>query len=140
MIPTTPRTVLFAVALAATIVVAAAVPAMAESSATTLRGAYVWDEIGDGGDLEAVFTPAGEGVWDVEFFFTFRGTPHTYAGQARGSLTEGDLAGTVKNEDRRRTFEFRGAFDNGTFRGTHEETTEGRERKTGTLTLAPSGS
>lgn len=133
------RHVLVASVAALALATAALVPVAAGTDdATRMRGAYVWNETGDGGDLEAVFTPTGEGTWDVEFFFTFRGQPHTYSGAAEGSLTEGKLAGEVRNEDRKRVFRFQGAFEDGTFRGDHEETTEGRERKTGTMTLARS--
>ena len=109
--------------------------AMADGT-QTLTGEYVWTNRDSRGDLKAVFTPTGEGTWDVTFYFKFRGEPHEYAGSAEGSLTEGALKGKVKNEDRKRTFTFEGAFENGKFRGTHEETTPGRARETGTLTLS----
>lgn len=111
--------------------------ALAADESTTLTGEYIWENRDTKGDLEAVFTPTGEGTWDVSFHFDFSDKPHTYTGTAEGSLTEGALSGEVRNEDKKRVFRFAGAFEDGTFRGDHEETTEGRERRTGTMTLAP---
>ena len=105
-----------------------------ESTSTTLEGEYVWNQ-GPQGDLRAVFTATGENLYDVSFYFEFRGRSHTYSGIAEGSLSDGALKGKVRNEDKRRTFTFRGEFENGQFRGDHAETTSGRARRTGTLTL-----
>ena len=101
----------------------------------TLTGEFVWSQRGRSGDLEAVFTPTGEGRWDVAFYFTFRGTPHTYSGTAEGSLSDGQLSGTVKNEGNNRTFTFRGAFEEGVFNGTHAEIGGSGPIDTGTLSL-----
>ncbi len=110
--------------------------AMADDT-QTLTGEYLWTNRDSRGDLKAVFTPTGtDGIWDVTFYFNFRGEPHEYAGSAEGSLSEGALKGVVKNEDKKRTFTFEGEFEDGTFRGTHEETTPSRARRTGTLTLS----
>ena len=97
----------------------------------TLNGNYYWTDGSTRGALKAVFTQTGEQTWDVEFRFRFRDRPHTYTGVAEGSLGDGELSGTVKNESKRRTFTFRGEFENGRFEGDHFE---GRHR-TGTLTL-----
>ncbi len=110
--------------------------AMADDT-QTLTGEYVWTNRDNKGDLKAVFTPTGkDGIWDVTFYFNFRGQPHEYAGSAEGSLSEGALKGVVKNENKKRTFTFAGEFEDGTFRGTHEETTPSRAGRTGTLTLS----
>ena len=101
----------------------------------TLGGEYRWNQ-GSEGDLEAVFTATGPDEWKVAFHFRFRGRKHVYRGTAEGSLSAGKLAGTVRNESERRTFTFRGEFENGRFRGTHAETTGGGERRTGTLRLS----
>ena len=101
----------------------------------TLSGEYVWSNNDMKGELEAVFTPAGENRWDVAFPFTFRGKPRTYSGEAEGSLTQGTLKGRVLNESKRRTFRFAGAFEDGTFRGTHAELSDGEAYSTGTLML-----
>lgn len=85
--------------------------------------------------LRAVFTPTGEGAWDVVFHFKFNGADHQYRGVAEGGLREGLLSGRVENEGGRRTFSFRGEFKNGKFKGEHFETTRGREERTGSLTL-----
>jgi len=120
--------------VAAAFVVLAAAGAQA-AEPTTLVGEYVWEGGAESGALEAVFTPtATEGEWDVAFHFDFRGA-HTYSGTASGSLTSGTLSGTVRNEDKGRTFTFSGTFDEGRFSGTHAETTGGRASRTGTLTL-----
>jgi hypothetical protein len=100
----------------------------------TLKGNYEWTGGGKKGTLETVFTPAGEGKWDVAFHFDFRG-PHVYAGTAEGSLSGGDLKGKVQNDEKNRTFTFTGAFTDGEFRGTHAEIGDDGEQATGTLTL-----
>ena len=110
-------------------------PAVAEES-KTLNGKYVWSQRGGGGDLEAVFTPTGKNTWDVSFHFEFRDKPHTYSGTAEGALGQGTLSGKVFNEGQKRSFTFEGEFKNGTFEGTHAETTGSSKMSTGTLTLA----
>lgn len=102
-----------------------------------LTGSYVWNNRPDNpGDLEAVFTPTGDGTWDVSFYFQFRGRDHEYTGTATGSLTDGKLEGRVQNENKERTWTFTGTFADGKFDGTHEELTEGRAGDTGTMTLS----
>ncbi len=102
----------------------------------TLTGEFRWEEMGRSGDLRTVFTPTGEGTWDVVFYFRFHGESHVYRGTAEGSLSRGALRGTVLDEDRERTFTFEGAFKNGEFAGTHSEVFSGGAEKTGTLTLS----
>jgi hypothetical protein len=112
------------------------VPATADADGEqTLTGEYQWDQGGASGDLKAVFTPTGEGTYDVSFYFNFRGRPHTYTGTAKGSLTDGGLEGTVENDNKRRTFTFQGTAEGGRFSGTHAEITSGDEYRTGTLQL-----
>ncbi len=105
----------------------------AEKAETTLVGEYQWNR-GPTGDLKAVFTPTGEGTWDVSFYFDFRDKPHTYSGTAEGSM-DGALSGEVQNENKKRTFIFEGSFKDGVFEGNHEETTPERAGETGTLML-----
>ena len=102
---------------------------------TTLTGEFVWEHGNSTGDLEAVFTATGEESWDVAFHFTFRNKPHTYSGSAQGSLTAGELSGTVLNENKKRTFKFEGSFEDGVFNGKHAEVRAKRTSSTGTLTL-----
>ena len=101
----------------------------------TLEGEFVWNQGGEG-RLKAVFTAVGKEKWKVDFHFNFRNRSHTYSGTAEGSLNEGELKGKVKNESRQRTFTFAGEFEDGRFRGRHQETNSGRARQTGTLTLS----
>ena len=101
----------------------------------TLKGSFEWTDSGKKGDLEAVFTPTGEGKWDVAFHFEFRGQPHVYAGTAEGTLAGGDLKGRVFNEDKNRSWTFTGTFTDGEFRGTHAEIGDDGEHPTGTLKL-----
>jgi len=101
----------------------------------TLRGRYVWTGSGEAGDLEAVFTAAGEGKWSVDFRFAHGGDPHVYSGTAEGSLTGGALQGKVSNEGGGRQFTFQMKFEDGQFRGTHAELKGDREQPTGTLNL-----
>ncbi len=120
-----------------TVLLLLATPALATDSGAkrTLTGTYVWFQGGDEGDVEAVFTPAGERQWSVSFRFDFGGSSHTYSGTADGSLEGGTLSGRVRNENGRRTFTFQGEFRDGQFRGTHAEIMAGEEERTGTLTL-----
>jgi hypothetical protein len=103
---------------------------------TTLTGEFEWNQRGTRGDLEAIFTPTGEGSWDVDFHFEFRGQPHTYSGTATGSLAEGKLEGKVLNESKERTFIFSGKFEDGEFTGQHAEIAEDKEVNTGSMSLA----
>ena len=108
--------------------------AISQTAEETLLGSYFWKQSNERGDLRAVFTPKGEGKYDVVFHFDFRG-PHTYTGTAEGSLKEGSLKGTVQNENKKRTWNFAGTFTNGQFEGTHEELRDGDKIDSGTLTL-----
>lgn len=123
---------LFALALASP-VFADDAPAPAKQ---TLTGEYVWAVQDRPTEIEAHFTPTGENAWNVEFHFTFSGKARTYTGTATGNLVDGSLEGEVRNEDKKRTFTFAGAFgEDGTFDGTHAETTHGEPQPTGTITL-----
>ena len=115
------------------ILVLACCGGLAAGDTRTLHGRYEWS--GDRGDLEAVFTPAGESKWNVDFHFTFSGERRVFSGTAEGSLSGGELHGSVTNEDRGRRFAFHLKFEDGRLRGTHAEVQRGRERPTGTLTL-----
>ena len=115
--------------------VAVAGLASGADSNRTLKGTYEWTNSGKTGELKAIFTPTGEGKWDVAFHFEFEGQPHVYAGTAEGSLSEGALKGTVKTENKKRTFTFTGAIHDGTFTGTHADLSAEGEQPTGTLTL-----
>jgi len=108
---------------------------VAAEEARTLTGEFFWTQRDEQGDLKAVFTPSGEGTWDVSFHFNFRDKEHVYSGTAEGSLADGELTGEVKNEDKKRTFTFQGAFEDGTFRGTHAEVEGETALDTGTMTL-----
>ena len=101
-----------------------------------MTGEYYWDEGNNEGVLEKViFSPTGEGAWDVAFHFRFQGRKHVYRGTAEGSLTAGSLQGNVRNESEERSFTFSGAFKDGTFEGTHSEIRRGSPRPTGTMIL-----
>ena len=102
----------------------------------TLTGEFMWTNRGVSGDLEAIFTPKGEDKWEVAFHFEFRGKPRVYSGTAEGSLTGGELKGTVKNESKKRTFTFDGTIKDGKFTGTHAEIGGDGVQETGTLSLA----
>ena len=107
---------------------------VADDGKQTLKGSYEWTG-GKSGELTAYFFPTDEtNTWKVEFRFDFHG-PHLYTGTARGNLKEGDLSGEVVSDQRKRTFVFRGAFQDGEFSGTHAETTRGGKKETGTMTL-----
>lgn len=105
----------------------------------TLTGTFVWtnDDGEIGGDLKAVFTPAGDKEWKVAFYFDWEGEPHIWKGTAKGSLTRGKLSGEVTADlGQPVTFAFSGKFKDGSFRGTHRRLRdEGKDRQTGRLTL-----
>ena len=104
-----------------------------------MAGEFLWNNEGRTGDVKAIFTEGEEGKWNVAFHFTWEGEPHVYAGTAVGSLSEGELKGEVLTDGgRQRTFKFAGAFEDGTFHGTHQSIgKDGKPRPTGTLTLQP---
>lgn len=110
----------------------------APGAAVKMEGNYQWNaDPNNPGTLEAVFTPDGNG-YKVAFHFRFDGRNHTYSGSAEGSLADGPLKGTVKNEDKRRTFTFEGTTSGGNFSGNHAEIgRNGKVIDTGTLTLRP---
>lgn len=127
-------------AAAALLALAGLAGTTAASEPVTLEGGFVWER-SDGnqtGDLKAVFTPTGDGTWDVAFHFDWEDGPHVYAGTAEGSLTEGELSGRVNNdsEDRPGSFVFKGTVADGSFSGTHAWLEGEEEKSTGTLTLA----
>lgn len=99
-------------------------------------GEYVWTGQRESGRLDIFFVQTSENVYAVDFKFRFNGTPHTYSGTAEGSLTEGALEGKVFNEDKRRSWVFKGEFKDGKFSGGHKEIRRTGERRTGTLTFA----
>jgi len=125
----------FTVAAIALVIAGTTGTGRAAEDSATLNGEYVWENGNATGDLEAVFTPSGEGEWNVSFNFTFRNKPHTYSGTAKGNLAEGALQGTVLNENKKRTFMFEGTFEDGVFIGTHKELDGEKSFSTGTLTL-----
>ena len=110
----------------------------------TLTGEYVVAD-GEGTEqLEAVFTPAGDGSWSVVFHFKFQDQPHTFTGSADGSLVQGSLEGRVENPSGSRVFTFWGELGEEAtpeggqrkiFRGSHAEIEDGFENPTGTLML-----
>ncbi len=112
-----------------------AVALAAGEGARTVQGEFTWNQRSAKGDLEAVFTPTGDGTWDVAFHFTFRDKAHVYSGIAQGLLSGGELKGTVQNENGDRKFLFQGLVENGQFRGSHSEVEGGDAVETGSLTL-----
>lgn len=125
-------------ALLAVLILAGGFAAMA-SEDVTMQGGYVWQRE-DGakeGELTAVFTPNGEGKWNVAFSFDWDDGPHTYTGSCEGSLS-GALSGDIAADGgRKMNFRFAGAFAEGKFTGTHSFVNEdGSTKDSGTLTLA----
>ncbi|HXV77347.1 MAG TPA: hypothetical protein VD788_13595 [Candidatus Polarisedimenticolaceae bacterium] len=113
--------------------------AAAETETVTLKGQFVWERSDKGipGELAAMFTPSGEGTWDVVFHFEWEGEMREWKGTATGNLGSGRLEGeAVEDRDRKRTFAFRGAFTDGVFAGSHGQLRDGELSSGGTLTLA----
>lgn len=111
--------------------------AMVTAAKVTMNGSYEWNrQAGQPGDLRAEFSEVETGVWDVSFYFEFREKKHVYSGRAEGSLENGALKGEVQNENKNRTWRFKGICKKGAFSGTHVEMKrDGSEKQTGTLTL-----
>lgn len=101
----------------------------------TLTGTYIWEQANEAGDLKAVFTPAEEGHWKVDFHFVFQGQAHVYSGTADGKLDQGALSGRVETDQGRGVFTFQGEFKDGKFTGSHARLSAGNEERTGTLVL-----
>ncbi len=105
----------------------------------TLTGEFLWKHMNHTGDLDAVFTRTGDGAWGVEFRFVWEGELHVYRGTAEGSLTDGELRGSVVTDNlerRPQTFFFAGRFERGRFTGTHSALqASGDTHPTGTVTL-----
>jgi hypothetical protein len=112
-----------------------AAAAVDEAQPTRLEGAYEWSLQGDRGPLSVEFEPSADGAWRVSFRLHFRQRTLVYEGEATGSLGDGPLEGTV-DDIRGRRYGFRGAFEQGVFRGEHFRLSRGgRERSTGSLTF-----
>ncbi|MDJ0836395.1 MAG: hypothetical protein QNK37_07730 [Acidobacteriota bacterium] len=102
----------------------------------TMEGSYVWTYSRKSpGKLKAEFTHKRGDRWSVVFYFRFDGRNRVYKGTAEGNLENGSLKGTVKNENKQRTFTFQGTSIEGKFSGTHAEIKRNGEKKTGTLKL-----
>ena len=107
----------------------------------TLEGSFVWarDDGDRTGALTAVLTPDGENEWKVAFHFIWEDEPHIYLGRATGGLGSGTLEGTAENDNPEHplSFRFSGAFEDGTFNGTHGFVQDdGSVRDGGSLTLS----
>jgi len=115
----------------------AAMPGFAGDD-VTLEGGFVWEreEGNRTGDLTAILTPTGDGEWSVAFHFEWEDGPHVYTGTCSGSL-DGELSGDITADgSHEMKFEFSGAFEDGTFSGTHNYVNEdGESTRRGTLTL-----
>ena len=107
----------------------------------TVQGKFNWSHKSQKGkqhDVKAVFTKTDKAdVYDVSFYFDWGKNPHIYSGQATGNLKDGMLKGTVKNDNKKRTFSFAGKCAKGAFEGTHKELRGKHETDTGTITFAP---
>ena len=111
-------------------------PAAEETaSSQILSGEYLWTQRDMSGPVEAKFTATEPGKWEVSFEFQFRSQSHVYTGHAEGSLTDGALSGEVQNENKKRTFTFKGVSESGVFKGEHAELRNGEVIDTGNITL-----
>ena len=128
--------------MTAALLIAISIPAAPADHQMKLTGNFMSGYQDRVKPLRAVFTPTedrGEESerpsYDVVFYFNFNGQNHEYRGNALGSLSDGELEGQVKSDTGQRKFTFKGAFEEGVFKGTHAEIGRRGERKTGTLTL-----
>lgn len=111
-----------------------------ESKEVVMTGDYKWlrgEKVRFEEKLKGVFTPKGNGEWDVSFHFKFKKRDYNYVGTAKGNLDNGQLEGEVRNDGGKgkRSFTFSGDMKDGSISGTHNETTKGRAQKTGVFTL-----
>jgi hypothetical protein len=125
-------------AILAVLILAGGFAAMA-SEDVMMEGGYVWqrDDGAKEGSLTAALTPDGDGKWNVAFSFDWEDGPHVYTGSCEGSLS-GEFSGNIAADGgRKMKFKFSGAFEDGTFSGTHSFVNEdGTTKESGTLTLA----
>lgn len=99
----------------------------------TFSGAYVWNA-GGSDELNAEFSPTGEGTWDVRFRFRFVGNEGTWTGEARGNLADGGaIEGTTGSGSRR--WVFSATIEDGVMRGTHAEIKGDKQEDSGTFEL-----
>ncbi len=123
--------------------IAGAIPATVAGDNARFSGSYVWDRPDQKteGELDVVFTPTGEGAWNVVFRFDWEGEAREFAGTATGDL-DGELKGNVDSDDPSHPleFEFTGVFSDGKFNGTHGYfNRRGELVESGTLELVPAG-
>ncbi len=128
-----------AFALGLVLVAAVSVSAAnAPQRAHVMTGEYVWERDGkvEHKDvIEAIFTETDKATYDVAFRFTFTDGEHTYRGTATGSLSNGELHGTVESPDKEHSYRFDGTVTNGAFHGSHAYLEDGVPESTGSLTL-----
>lgn len=105
-------------------------------------GVYSTTGEGETGPIRAVFSPDGERddgtpLWSVVFVVTFDSQEYTFSGAAAGGIESGKLSGWVVDQAGNRSFNFRGEYEDGTYRASHAELVDFEERPTGTMTLRP---
>ena len=113
---------------------------LADDHEITMTGQYVWERSDKDipGDIEAVFSPAGDKSWNVVFHFEWEGEMRAWRGTATGSLDGGSLEGeATEDRDRERKFVFKGTVKDGKFQGVHGGMRDGEMNETGKITLAP---
>ncbi|MCJ8330957.1 MAG: hypothetical protein HRT89_24525 [Lentisphaeria bacterium] len=86
-------------------------------------------------NITAAFEKDGKD-WKATFTFKWGGKDHIYTGTAKGNMKSGNLTGKINSDDKRvRSFTFKGKIKDGKFEGTHKETTKGRKKETGAMSL-----
>ena len=106
-----------------------------DESQVVFRGDYMWNVDGHRNELEAVFTPTGDGLWKVEFHFKYARREGIYEGNAQGSLESGDIYGEVKDGAGVVRYRFEAKVQGDRMKGKHFNIWSGRKKETGTLDL-----
>lgn len=149
-------------ALAFVLVASSSVRGAQGAPTTILSGTYTWEQGKETGALTATFAPLEPGRWRVVFRVGGPEGGHFYSGEAEGKIGEGSLQGRVERDDdmangtvlpfigdlanpgqeptgaevEEDVFTFKGEFKDGRFLGTHASVVDGKEERTGTLTLS----
>ncbi len=126
-----------ALTLAVAVLLLGAYTGIAQAKATEMNGHFVWNNEDQTGDLKAVFTKTGKGMYDVSFHFMWEDEPHVWSGTAEGDLKDGMLKGKVMTDGERQSeFVFSGEVKKGKFEGTHGSMRDGEMNDTGTMALS----
>lgn len=108
-----------------------------------LAGTYTWGKkAAKNQTITATMTPGpataeGAPTWTISFDARWKGKQHRYSGQLTGDATAGTVTGTAADAKGKRTWRLTGQMQNGSLVCKHYETTKGKDKFTGEVTLGP---